>query len=156
MNDDLQPLRFLAARTEAERDQALAEQHKAEAGARAAAAQAAELLAYRRDYEARWHAEFCREGKIELVRCYQGFMERLTQAVEQQARIAEHAAGAAAQRAATVRDLDLRASGLHKLIQRRVGESDRALARAEQSQSDEQAARAAWLRSAASSQLAAL
>ena len=156
MNDDLQPLRFLVARTEAERDQALAEQHKAEAAERAAATQSAELVAYRRDYEARWRAEFGREGRIELVRCYQGFMERLSQAVDQQAHIAEAAAANAARRAAVVRELDLRASGLHKLIQRRVGESDRVLARAEQSQSDEQAARAAWLRSAASSQLAAL
>jgi len=156
MNDDLQPLRFLAERTEAERDQALTAQLQAEATHRAAVAQHADLIRYRREYEARWQAEFCREGKIELVRCYQGFMERLTQAVEQQARSVDQAAALANKRAATVRDLEMRASGLHKLIQRRLGEGQRVAERAEQSRSDEHAARAAWLRASASSQLAAL
>ena len=156
MNDDLQPLRFLASRTEAERDQALTAQLQAEAAHRAAVAQHADLIRYRREYEARWQAEFCREGKIELVRCYQGFMERLTQAVEQQARTVDQAASLANKRAAAVRDLEMRASGLHRLIQRRLGKGQRVAERAEQSRSDEHAARAAWLRAGASSQLAAL
>jgi len=156
MNDDLQPLRFLASRTEAERDQALTAQLQAEAAHRAAVAQHADLIRYRREYEARWQAEFCREGKIELVRCYQGFMERLTQAVEQQARTVDQAASLANKRAAAVRDLEMRASSLHRLIQRRLGEGQRVAERAEQSRSDEHAARAAWLRAGASSQLAAL
>ena len=59
---------------ERQRDEALAEQLKAETAQRAAQAQAEQLVAYRREYEQRWSAEFCREGKIELVRCYQGFM----------------------------------------------------------------------------------
>ncbi|MGZ5251903.1 MAG: flagellar FliJ family protein, partial [Caldimonas sp.] len=91
MNDDLNSLRLLLAQAEAQRAEALAEQIKLEAAQRAAAAQAEQLVTYRREYEQRWSAEFCREGKIELVRCYQGFIERLSQAVEQQERIAAHA-----------------------------------------------------------------
>ena len=88
MNDDLQPLALLLAQAERQRYDALAEQLKAETARRAAEAQAEQLVAYRREYEQRWSAQFCREGKIELVRCYQGFVQRLTQAVEQQQRVA--------------------------------------------------------------------
>ena len=92
MNDDLRSLRLLLAQAERQRDEALAEQLKLDAAWRASAAQAEQLVLYRREYEQRWSTEFCREGKIELVRCYQGFIERLSQAVEQQERIAGHAA----------------------------------------------------------------
>jgi flagellar FliJ protein len=146
MTDDLHPLRLLLTQAEQQRDAALGEQLKAEAAQRAAAAQAQQLVAYRREYEQRWSAEFCREGKIELVRCYQGFMERLTQAVDQQCRVAAQAAMQSERRAAIVRDHDVRAAGLKKLIERRLGEGQRQAARIEQSQSDDQAARAAWLR----------
>ena len=82
MHQDLNSLALLLAQAERERDEARAEQFRAEAARRAAATQAEQLVAYRRDYERRWSAEFCRDGKIELVRCYQGFMQRMTQAVE--------------------------------------------------------------------------
>ena len=84
----LQPLIALLAQTERQRDLALADQAKAQAASEAAQTQADQLLAYRREYEVRWRAQFCQEGRIELVRCYQGFVERLTQAVDQQARAA--------------------------------------------------------------------
>jgi len=73
----LQPLKALLERTESERDAALAEHRRVRAANETAQAQAEQLLAYRREYEQRWGERFSREGKIELVRCYQGFMERL-------------------------------------------------------------------------------
>ncbi len=149
MNDDLRSLQMLLAQAEAQRDEALAEQMKLEAARRASVSQAEQLVAYRREYEQRWSAEFCREGKIELVRCYQGFIDRLTQAVEQQERIAVHAAGQAERAAAIVRGLDVRAAALKKLVERRVQEGRRVAAGLEQKQSDEHAARAAWVRFAA-------
>ena len=149
MNDDLQSLRLLLAQAEAQRDQALAEQMKLDAARRASMLQAEQLVTYRREYEQRWSAEFCREGKIELVRCYQGFIVRLTQAVEQQERIAVNAAAQAERAAATVRGHDVRAAALKKLVERRVNDSRRAAAGLEQKQSDEHAARAAWVRFAA-------
>ena len=146
MNDDLRALRLLLAQAERQRDEALAEQLKLEAAWRAAAAQAEQLVLYRREYEQRWSAEFCREGKIELVRCYQGFIERLTQAVEQQERVATHAAAQAERAAAIMRGHDVRAAALKKLIERRVKEGDRVAAGQEQKQNDEHAALAAWVR----------
>ena len=150
MNDDLQALRILLARAEQQRNEALAEQLKLEAGRRAADAQAEQLVVYRREYEARWSAEFCREGKIELVRCYQGFMARLSQAVEQQLRVARQAGHEAERAAALVQGHEVRAAALAKLLDRRLREGQRHAALLEQKESDESASRAAWSRLAVS------
>lgn len=144
MTDDLQPLRLLLAQAERQRDEALADQSRAETLRRSAVAQAEDLVVYRREYEQRWSAQFCREGQIELVRCYQGFMERLSQAVDQQARAAAQAAVQVEHISALVRSHDMRAAGLKKLIGRRVQEAARQVERGEQAQSDERAARATW------------
>ena len=146
MNDELQPLALLLAQADRQRYDALAEQLKAETAKRAAEAQAEQLVAYRREYEQRWSAQFCREGKIELVRCYQGFIERLSQAVEQQERVAGHAAAQVERAAAIMRGHDVRAAALKKLVERRLKESERAAAGREQRQHDEHASRAAWAR----------
>ena len=121
MNDDLRSLRLLLA-------------------------QAEQLVLYRHEYEQRWSAEFCREGRIELVRCYQGFIERLTQAVEQQGRIAGHAEAQAERATAIVRGHDVRATALKKLVERRLKEGERVAAGREQRLNDEHASRAAWVR----------
>ena len=146
MTDDLRSLRLLLAQAERQRDEALAEQLTLDAAWRAAAAQAEQLVLYRREYEQRWRAEFCREGKMELVRCYQGFMERLSQAVEQQERIAGHAAAQAERATAIVRGHEVRAAALKKLVERRLKEGERVAAGREQRQHDEHASRAAWAR----------
>jgi flagellar export protein FliJ len=109
-------------------------------------AQAEQLVAYRREYEQRWSAEFCREGKIELVRCYQGFVQRLTQAVEQQQRVAAHAAVQVERAEAIVRGAEMRTASLKKLIERRLRESEANDARNEQKESDDRAVRASWNR----------
>jgi len=146
MNDDLRSLRLLLAQAERQRDEALAEQLKLDAAWRASAAQAEQLVLYRREYEQRWSAEFCREGKIELVRCYQGFIERLSQAVEQQERIAGHAAAQAERATAIMRGHDVRAAALKKLVERRLKEGELVAAGREQRLNDEHASRAAWVR----------
>jgi len=146
MQDDLKALSLLLAQAERQRDEALAEQFKAESMRRDAAAQAEQLVAYRREYEQRWGAEFCRDGKIELVRCYQGFIERLTQAVEQQERAAAHAAIQAERAEAIVRGHEVRAGALRKLVERRLRQGEIAAARLEQKDSDDRAVRAAWNR----------
>lgn len=140
----LQPLVALLAQTERQRDLALADHLKAQSVRDAAQAQAEQLVAYRRDYEQRWSAQFCREGRIELVRCYQGFMERLTQAVEQQVRIAASLGEQAEQANATLRQREQQLAAVRKLIERRLAEDRATGLRHEQKQSDELAARIAW------------
>ncbi|MEO8081956.1 MAG: flagellar FliJ family protein [Caldimonas sp.] len=146
MNDDLQPVRALLAQTERQRDEALTEKVRLEMARRAADTQAEQLVAYRREYESRWQAEFCREGKIELVRCYQGFMQRLSEAIEQQSRIAVHTAVQVERANAIVNGFELRAAALKKLLERRLREGRRLGEREEQKETDDFANRAAWQR----------
>src|SRR5258706_580897 len=117
----LQPLAAVLAQSERERDMALADLQRAQLASDAADAQARQLLDYRRDYEQRWGAQFAREGKIELVRCYQSFVERLTQAVDQQGRIAEHSKQQLANAVLAVRVAETRCASVRKLIERRTG-----------------------------------
>jgi flagellar FliJ protein len=142
----LQPLIALLEQTERERDDAQLHLLRARDAQQAAQAQADQLLAYRADYEARWGARFGREGKIELVRCYQGFVARLTHAVEHQTQVAVHAAHHVEAAQATLRERELRVASVRKLIEGRLHEVKRNADRDEQKQIDEFASRAAWSR----------
>jgi flagellar protein FliJ len=143
---DLQPLTLLLGQHERQRDAALAEHQRAALGSEAAAAQAAQLLTYRREYEQRWGEQFKREGQIELVRCYQSFTERLTQAVEQQTLMAALAAKRVEAALVALRESELRCASVRKLIERRTLEHRLGAERRDQKQTDEQASRAAWNR----------
>jgi flagellar FliJ protein len=143
---NLQPLNILLEQAERQRDLAQADHQRAQAACRAAEAQTEQLVGYRRDYEKRWNEQFGREGKIELVRCYQSFVERLTQAVEQQRRVAAHAAERVVHAAGVLRDHEVRAASVRKLIERRTFDLRQADERREQKQTDEFASRAAWSR----------
>ncbi|MGH8795979.1 MAG: flagellar export protein FliJ [Caldimonas sp.] len=146
---NLQPLTALLAQSERQRDLALADQMKAQTASDSAQAQAEQLVAYRREYEQRWSAQFCKEGRIELVRCYQGFMERLTQAVDGQLGAARHAAAQLERASATVRERETQVAAVKKLLERRHAEGRAATERDDQKQNDELAARIAWGRSSA-------
>ena len=141
---DLQTLTILLGQHERQRDAALGEHLRARATSEAAVAQAGQLHTYRREYEQRWSAQFSREGPMELVHCYQSFMERLTQAVEQQNRVAEHTAQLLERALTTLRDTELRCASVRKLIERRMHEQRLGAERRDQKQTDEFAARAAW------------
>ena len=143
---DVQTLTILLGQNERQRDAAIAEHLRVQAVAAAAKAQAEQLRHYRRDYEQRWSAQFSREGKIELVHCYQSFIERLTLAVEQQTRVAEHAAQGVERAVIALRDAEMRCASVRKLIERRLAEQRISLDRREQKQTDEAASRAAWVR----------
>jgi flagellar FliJ protein len=146
---NLQPLIALLAQTERQRDLALADQLKAQSTSAAAQTQAEQLLDYRRDYEQRWSAQFCREGRIELVRCYQGFIERLSQAVDQQARSAQLAKVQLERATTVVREHEVKLAAVRKVVEQRLAESQREHDRIDQKQTDELAARVAWDRRAA-------
>jgi len=149
---DPQPLTVLLGQNERQRDAALAEHLRAAAASRAAALQAEQLRTYRREYEQRWSAQFALEGKIELVRCYQSFTERLTQAVEHQARVEQHAESQVARALDALREAELRCASVRKLIERRAKEQRLVADRRDQKQSDELAARVAWNRRGTSGQ----
>lgn len=145
---DLQTLTILLGQHDRQRDAALAEHQRALNLSDAAQSQAEQLRAYRREYEQRWSAQFCREGKIELVRCYHSFMERLTQAVDQQARVAQHASQQVVSALNALRETELRCASVRKLIERRTQEHRLGAERRDQKHNDELAARVAWARGA--------
>ena len=143
---NIHTLTVLLGRNESQRDAAIAEHLRTVAQSEAASAQAEQLRTYRREYEQRWNAQFAIEGRIELVRCYHGFMERLTQAVEHQLRVEAHAAAQVERALGVLREAELRCASVRKLIERRSLEQRLADERRDQKQSDEFAARVAWNR----------
>jgi flagellar protein FliJ len=145
----IETLAILLGQNERQRDAAAAGQRRAQGTSEAALAQAEQLRSYRREYEQRWQAQFGREGQMALVHCYQSYVERLTLALEQQTRIAEHAAQQLALAQAALREAELRCASVQKLIERRLAEQRMATDRREQKQTDEAATRAAWARLAA-------
>jgi flagellar FliJ protein len=142
--DALQPLTALLAQTERERDDAWSAALRAADAHAKATSQAEQLVAYRREYEQRWSAQFRSEGRMELVHCYRNFMDRLNHAVEQQQRIVEHAAHHVEHTRAALAQHEMRVASVRKLIERRRHEQRVMADRAEQKQSDEFAARMAW------------
>ena len=102
--NELHPLMTLLAQTEKERDQALVHSQRLAEAHRAAQAQAEQLLSYRADHEKRWGEQFGRDGKIELLHCYRGFVERLSMALEQQTCIAQEAAARAGRAAVALQE----------------------------------------------------
>jgi flagellar protein FliJ len=144
--NDLNPLAALLAQSERQRDLALADRQKAQADSDAATAQVEQLREYRRDYERRWSAQFCKEGQIQLVLCYQGFMTRLSEAVDQQTLAAELAAARLEQAIVAVRGHELQLASVRRLVERRLAERRGEIQRTDQKQNDELAARMAWSR----------
>ncbi len=140
----MQSLLTLLAHAERERDAALAELRRCQINERNAQAQAEQLQTYRREYEQRWSGEFSRSGGIAIVQCYQGFVTRLGQAIDQQVRIAQAAAQRLEHAEKIWRDHELRVASVGKLIGRRNVELRSLEGRREQKLLDEQASRMAW------------
>jgi flagellar FliJ protein len=144
--DAMQSLLTLLAHAERERDAALAELRRRQIDARNAQTQAEQLQTYRREYEQRWSGEFSRSGGIAIVQCYQGFVTRLGEAIDQQTRIALTAAQRLEHAERIWRESELRVASVGKLIGRRNVALRALEGRREQKLLDEQATRIAWER----------
>ncbi|HEY6511678.1 MAG TPA: flagellar export protein FliJ [Burkholderiaceae bacterium] len=124
------------------RDASLLGLRDAEGTADAADAQSQQLHAYRSDYVARWSARFREPGSVALMQCYQGFMQRLEQAIAQQRATVQLANSRLEQARQALTDNERRVASVEKLIQRRSQQEQQRSARREQSHSDEIAQRA--------------
>jgi len=142
----LQPLMTLLTQCERERDELAVACQRTAMSHRSATEQAEQLLVYRGEYEQRWATQFKTDGRMELVNCYRGFMDRLTQAVEQQQRVVVHSQAALDQARLKLRDGEIRVASVRKLIERRQAEARLSADRREQKTTDEFASRAAWNR----------
>lgn len=146
---DTQALDTLLEQATGARDSALDAHRRALGAAEAARRQGEQLAEYRREYVRRFGFQPGRAGAVEVLRCYQGFMARLDDAVAQQAQVAAQAGRRADEAQAALRAAELRVASVRKLIERRAAEALQRRERAEQKASDEFASRAAWQRLAA-------
>ncbi|MFT3816237.1 MAG: flagellar export protein FliJ [Rubrivivax sp.] len=133
-------LQVVLDRATQERDRLAAELRRAEELALRARRQGEQLAAYRGEYLQRWSRQFGgRGGAIEIVHCYQSFMQRLDEALQHQQRQVQAAErGQAAARQALLQ-AETRLAGIRKLIERRQAEIARAHERRDQRQTDETA-----------------
>lgn len=141
-----QALLSLLAHAERERNGAMSEAKRIEMEHRNTLRQAEQLEVYRRDYEQRWSSRFSSSGGIDIVQCYQGFMDRLGLAIEAQQRVTQAIALRLERAQAEWQRQEIRVASIRKLIDRRNVETRGAEARREQKQLDEHASRAAWNR----------
>jgi flagellar FliJ protein len=140
-------LQLLLQQAETARDAAQARHAQADAQARRATLQAEQLAQYREEYARRAPALQGRGVNIELVRCHQGFMQRLQQAIEQQHQQVRSLHEQLAHEREALLEREMQLAALRRLAERRAQEARRAGARREQDDNDEAALRLA-LRSA--------
>ena len=142
----MDPLTTLLEQAEADRNRALAAFNQLRARSDAARAQAAQLEAYRSDYQQRWSAQFARGAGLDIVRCYQGFADRLEVAITQQGLAIRQAQAAQARAGDTLSAHELRLASVRKLIERRMQAERQMVERREQKADDEHAMRMAQTR----------
>ena len=137
--ESLTTLNLLLDRATQERDRLAGELRRGEDVALRARRQGEQLSTYRGEYLQRWGQQFGRGGAIEIVHCYQSFMQRLDEALAQQQRHIDAAErGVTAVRQALLQ-AELRVASVKKLIERRQAEQARQQERRDQRQTDETA-----------------
>ena len=152
----IEPLIALLEQTERERDEIQKHTLRLRDAHAAAQARADQLLGYRGEYEQRFAVQFREASSIELMRSYQGFVARLSQAVDQQAGAAQRAHVQWQRAIESLREHEVRVASVRKLIEGRMREMRLETDRREQKANDELAMRAAWNRLAASTGFATL
>jgi flagellar FliJ protein len=136
MSDGLTTLRELAER---QRDAARAQLMQAEAQSNRALAQLDQLRAYEADYRSRTPGAAGVAAPIELLRCHQGFMGRMDQALGQQREALRRADAELLRRRQLLHQAELKLASVERLIARREAERQRLAQRREQRQTDESA-----------------
>lgn len=144
--DRLDLLNTLLQREKEKRDAALVEWREAEARAQAAREQADGLVAYRADYRKRWAAQFAQRAHMEILHCYQGFVDRLEHAIGAQQGIVDQAAGRAQAARQRLQHRELKVATVQRLIERRLQAAALKESRRDQKAVDEAAQRLGWAR----------
>ena len=132
----------LLQQAEAARDAAEVALQRTLAALQPARPQQGQLEPPRAEPAARYAEQFARGASIDIVRCYQGFAQRLAQAIEQQAQAVRAAEGRVEAAREPLRQAELQVASIRKLIERRSEELRLKEQRREQRQTDECAARA--------------
>ncbi len=133
-------LATLLEQAERQRDAALVAVQQAEGASNRALTQFEQLMAYQADYRARAPGTAGLAAPIELLRCHQGFIGRLDQALMHQRESVKNAEAELRRRRMVLQQAELRVASTRKLMERRAVERARMASRAEQRSSDEAAA----------------
>jgi flagellar FliJ protein len=137
-------LHTLKDRDQRLRDEALMACRDASRQLDTARAQVEALVNYRSEYRARWAGEFSRAAPIEIVRCYQGFVSRLDQAIISQENTVQHAEAGLLRAQAKLKQRELKLATVGRIIIRREQTAAQHARRDEQRRSDEGSQRLAW------------
>lgn len=138
-HESMATLQLLLDRATQERDRLAGELRRGEEVALRARRQGEQLVAYRGEYLQRWGGQFGRGGAIELMHCYQSFMQRLDEALDQQQRQIDAAERAVAAMRQVLVQAEVRVASVKKLIERRQADVMKAHERRDQRQTDETA-----------------
>ena len=141
-------LQLVLAHAERLRDTTLAAMLQADEAVRRLRAQADQLAAYRSESRARGPASTGVATSIDALRRHAEFMQRLEQAVAQQALSLESAEITAARQRNELVAQEMRVASARKLLERRMAEQQRAQSRLEQRRTDEAALQQLWRRHA--------
>jgi len=139
--DRMQLLNTLIEREQQRRDAAIVQWREAQRQSDNAREQCDSLITYRGEYRKRWAAQFQQGGTMEIVRCYQGFVERLDQAIASQQGNAVQAEQRVQVARVHLRQRETRLAMVRKLMERRVQAHTQQQDRRDQKASDDAAQR---------------
>jgi flagellar protein FliJ len=124
------------------RDAALSDMEAARRAFESARQQAQSLTDWRREYQQRWQTQFRQTGGMEIMRCYQDFMQRLAEAVSDQDKRVEQANHHMAHCKTQLMERERKVAAVAQLMDRRLAEVLLKQNRQDQKATDEVAARA--------------
>jgi len=135
------PLMLVLEAAEKARDAAVADLEGARRAYEAARQQSQSLTDWRREYQTKWQAQFRHAGGMEIMRCYQDFMQRLADAVSDQDKRVEQARVYMAHCREQLIERERKVAAVAQLMDRRQAEMQLAENRRDQKATDEIAAR---------------
>jgi len=124
------------------RDEAVAELEGGRRAYDAARQQAQSLTDWRSEYQQRWQSQFKNTGGMEILRCYQDFMQRLAEAVSDQDKRVELARAYMERCREQLIERERKVAAVAQLMERRHAEVLLKQNRQDQKATDEVAARA--------------
>jgi flagellar FliJ protein len=131
----------LLEQAQAERDEALSQFENARKAHDHARQQLQSLHDFRQQYQDRWRHQFSQGSGMEIMRSYQEFMNRMTEAEVEQSRRVELAASSAERLRGVLIERERKVAAVTKLMERRANEQSLKEQRRDQKATDEMASR---------------
>jgi flagellar FliJ protein len=136
-----QALSALLEQVQTERDEALSQFEQGRKAHENARQQLQSLHDFRQQYQDRWQQQFRQASGMEIMRSYQEFMNRLSEAESEQTRRVELAASSIERLRAVVIERERKVAAVTKLMERRASEQSLKEQRRDQKATDEMASR---------------